>query len=76
MDGWLQESEGEEAAESRVTLPQDLGHGNLASRQSRVRLHEVPLSLLSLGILFCVCLLFAIVVFFPLLFLCVSSCFL
>lgn len=37
----VQESEGEEAAESRVTLPQDLGHGNLAARQSRIRLHEV-----------------------------------
>ncbi|KAK9835617.1 hypothetical protein WJX74_004263 [Apatococcus lobatus] len=39
--GYGSESEGEEAAESRVTLPQDLGHGNLAARQSRVRLHEI-----------------------------------
>lgn len=37
----LQESEGEEAGEARVTLAQDLGHGNLASRQSRVQLQEV-----------------------------------
>lgn len=36
-----QESEGEEAGESRVTLAQDLGKGNLASRQSRVQLQEV-----------------------------------
>eukprot|EP00884_Botryococcus_braunii_P008786 jgi/Botrbrau1/17909/Bobra.50_1s0010.1 len=39
--GYGSESEGEEAAEARVTLPQDLGRGNLASRQSRIRLHEV-----------------------------------
>ncbi|KAK9864546.1 hypothetical protein WJX84_005879 [Apatococcus fuscideae] len=39
--GYGSESEGEEAAESRVTLAQDLGHGNLAARQSRVRLHEI-----------------------------------
>ena len=41
-----QESEGEEAGESRVTLAQDLGRGNLAARQSRVQLQEVrpPLS--------------------------------
>lgn len=41
--GWgpRQESEGEEAAEARVTLPQDMGRGNLAARQSRIRLHEV-----------------------------------
>ena len=32
----LQESEGEEAAESRVTLGQNLGRGNIAERQSRV----------------------------------------
>ena len=36
-----QESEGEEAADSRVTLADDLGRGNLASRQSRVKLQEV-----------------------------------
>ena len=36
-----QESEGEEAGESRVTLAQDLGRGNLAARQSRVQLQEV-----------------------------------
>jgi len=36
-----QESEGEEAAEQRVTLAEDLGRGNLAARQSRVRLQEV-----------------------------------
>ena len=38
----MQESEGEEAGESRVTLAQDLGRGNLAARQSRVQLQEVP----------------------------------
>ncbi len=37
----LQESEGEEAAEARVALAQDMGRGNLASRQSRVRLQEI-----------------------------------
>lgn len=37
----LQESEGEEAAEARVALPQDMGRGNLATRQSRVRLQEI-----------------------------------
>ena len=36
-----QESEGEEAAEARVALPQDMGRGNLAQRNSRVRLQEV-----------------------------------
>ncbi len=36
----VQESEGEEAAEQRVTLAEDLGRGNLAARQSRVRLQE------------------------------------
>ena len=36
-----QESEGEEAAEARVALPQDMGRGNLAARQSRVRLQEI-----------------------------------
>lgn len=39
----MQESEGEEAADSRVTLADDLGRGNLASRQSRVKLQEVRL---------------------------------
>ncbi len=38
-----QESEGEEAAEARVELAQDMGRGNMASRQSRVRLQEVRL---------------------------------
>jgi hypothetical protein len=38
----LQESEGEDAADGRVTLAQDMGRGNLASRQSRIRLQEVP----------------------------------
>lgn len=37
----LQESEGEEAAESRVTLAQSMGRGNIAERQSRVKLQEV-----------------------------------
>lgn len=37
----LQESEGEEAASSRVVLAQDMGRGNMASRQSRVLLQEV-----------------------------------
>lgn len=36
-----QESEGEDAEASRVTLAQDMGKGNSASRQSRVRLHEI-----------------------------------
>ena len=39
--GVLQESEGEEAAEARVALAQDMGRGNLAARQSRVRLQEI-----------------------------------
>lgn len=39
--GYGSESEGEEAAESRVTLAQDVGRGNLASRQSRVKLQEI-----------------------------------
>ena len=39
--GCMQESEGEDAAEGRVTLAQDMGRGNLASRQSRIRLQEV-----------------------------------
>ena len=37
----LQESEGEEAAEARVALSQNMGRGNLAARQSRVRLQEI-----------------------------------
>jgi len=49
LDEWMhellnylvQESEGEDAADSRVTLAQDVGRGNLASRQSRVKLQEV-----------------------------------
>ena len=41
VSGHSQESEGEEAGESRVTLAQDLGRGNLAARQSRVQLQEV-----------------------------------
>ena len=41
-----QESEGEEAAEARVALAQDMGRGNLASRNSRVRLQEVRFHLL------------------------------
>lgn len=40
----VQESEGEEAADSRVTLEDDLGRGNLAARQSRVKLQEVSMS--------------------------------
>ncbi|GLC37337.1 hypothetical protein PLESTM_000570100 [Pleodorina starrii] len=39
--GYGSESEGEDAEASRVTLAQDLGRGNVASRQSRVRLHEL-----------------------------------
>ena len=39
--GCAQESEGEEAAESRVTLAQDMGKGNVAARQSRIKLQEV-----------------------------------
>ena len=39
----MQESEGEDAAESRVTLAEDVGRGNLASRQSRVKLQEASL---------------------------------
>jgi ribosome biogenesis protein SSF1/2 len=35
------DSEGEEAGQAKVTLAQDLGSGNIAARQSRVRLHEV-----------------------------------
>ena len=41
----LQESEGEEAADSRITLRQNLGRGNIAERQSRVKLQEVLLEL-------------------------------
>lgn len=40
----MQESEGEDAAESRVTLAEDVGRGNLASRQSRVKLQEASRS--------------------------------
>ncbi|KAL3136348.1 hypothetical protein ABBQ38_005610 [Trebouxia sp. C0009 RCD-2024] len=39
--GYGSESEGEDAADSRVTLAEDVGRGNLASRQSRVKLQEV-----------------------------------
>ncbi|EFJ48848.1 hypothetical protein VOLCADRAFT_60049, partial [Volvox carteri f. nagariensis] len=39
--GYGSESEGEDAEASRVTLAQDMGRGNVASRQSRVRLHEL-----------------------------------
>ncbi|GFR45635.1 hypothetical protein Agub_g7043, partial [Astrephomene gubernaculifera] len=39
--GYGSESEGEDAETSRVTLASDLGRGNVASRQSRVRLHEM-----------------------------------
>lgn len=39
--GYASESEGEDAAASRVTLGQNLGRINLAQRQSRVKLHEV-----------------------------------
>ncbi|EIE18463.1 Brix-domain-containing protein, partial [Coccomyxa subellipsoidea C-169] len=39
--GYGSESEGEEAAEARVELAQDMGRGNMASRQSRVRLQEI-----------------------------------
>ncbi|DBB05326.1 TPA: hypothetical protein ACH3X3_010553 [Trebouxia sp. C0006] len=39
--GYGSESEGEDAADSRVTLAQDVGRGNLASRQSRVKLQEI-----------------------------------
>ena len=43
----VQESEGEDAADSRVTLAEDVGRGNLASRQSRVKLQEAGLQLVS-----------------------------
>lgn len=39
--GYGSESEGEDAETSRVELDQDMGRGNVAARQSRVRLHEV-----------------------------------
>lgn len=39
--GYGSESEGEEAAASRVTLSQSLGRGNLSQRTSRIKLHEV-----------------------------------
>jgi ribosome biogenesis protein SSF1/2 len=42
--GYASESEGDDAAASRVTLGQNLGHNNLAQRQSRVKLHEVRLA--------------------------------
>ena len=35
------ESEGEDAGDSRVMLERDMGRGNLAARQSRVKLQEV-----------------------------------
>eukprot|EP00877_Chromochloris_zofingiensis_P011512 jgi/Chrzof1/6614/Cz19g02210.t1 len=39
--GYGSESEGEDAELSRVTLPQQLGNGNVVPKQSRVRLHEI-----------------------------------
>lgn len=39
--GFGSESEGEDAAASRVTLAETLGRGNLAQRTSRIKLHEV-----------------------------------
>ncbi|KAK9807808.1 hypothetical protein WJX72_010030 [[Myrmecia] bisecta] len=39
--GYGSESEGEEAEASRVTLAHDMGKGNLASRQSRIKLQEI-----------------------------------
>lgn len=39
--GYATESEGEDAAVSKVTLAQNIGKTNLAQRQSRVKLHEV-----------------------------------
>ncbi len=39
--GYGSESEGEDAEASRVMLAQGLGRGNVAARQSRIRLHEV-----------------------------------
>ncbi|GIL97172.1 hypothetical protein Vretimale_2907, partial [Volvox reticuliferus] len=39
--GYGSESEGEDAEASRVTLAQNMGRGNVAARQSRVRLHEL-----------------------------------
>lgn len=39
--GYGSESEGEDADASKVMLAQDLGKGNIAARQSRVKLHEV-----------------------------------
>jgi ribosome biogenesis protein SSF1/2 len=41
--GFASESEGEDAAASRVTMATDLGRTNMAQRTSRVRLHEVCL---------------------------------
>eukprot|EP00891_Asterochloris_glomerata_P008337 jgi/Astpho2/8337/e_gw1.00122.100.1_t len=39
--GYGSESEGEDAGDSRVVLERDMGRGNLAARQSRVKLQEV-----------------------------------
>lgn len=39
--GYASESDGEDADAARVALAQDLGKGNAAGRQSRVRLHEI-----------------------------------
>ena len=39
--GYGSESDGEDAAASRVTLSQTLGRGNLALRTSRIKVHEV-----------------------------------
>lgn len=39
--GYGSESEGEDAEASKVTLGQDMGKGNMASRQSRIRLYEI-----------------------------------
>ena len=39
--GYGSESEGEDAGDSRVMLERDMGRGNLAARQSRVKLQEV-----------------------------------
>ena len=38
--GYGSESEGEDAGDSRVVLERDMGRGNLAARQSRVKLQE------------------------------------
>jgi ribosome biogenesis protein SSF1/2 len=39
--GYASESEGEDAAASRVTMGQDVGRANFAQRTSRIKLHEV-----------------------------------